>query len=122
MKHFLLIFILFLYGSTSYGQRDSINLSKQVNKGYILNENDANVNIYPVPVRENSFTITSNKEISSIRITNIIGQDIFMTRYNSPVLTTKIILENTKRGMYLVVIIFSDNTRSVKRILVEGNS
>jgi hypothetical protein len=91
-----------------------------MSKGYRFDENDVNISIYPVPVRENSFTIKSDKEISSIKITNIIGQDIFMTKYNTPIFTTKIILENTKRGMYLVAITFSDNTRTVRRILVEG--
>lgn len=120
MKQALLIFILFLFAFASYGQRDSISLSRQVSKGYGFDDTEVNISIYPVPVRENSFTIKSDKEISSIKITNIIGQDIFMTKYNTPIFTTKIILENAKRGMYLVVITFSDNTRSVRRILIEG--
>ena len=45
-----------------------------------------------------------------------------MVKYNTPIFTTKIILENAKRGMYLVAITFSDNTKSVRRILVEGAS
>jgi calcineurin-like phosphoesterase len=120
MKQFLLTFILLFYALVSFGQRDTIAVSKQTNKGYIMSETEVKVSIYPVPVRDNSFTVTSDKEISSIKITNIIGQDIFMEKYNSPILTIKIVLENTTRGMYLVVITFSDNTRTVKRILVEG--
>jgi calcineurin-like phosphoesterase len=78
-----------------------------------------NLNIYPVPVRDNTFNIRSDKEISSVKITNIIGQDIFMEKYSTPLLTIKILLENPKRGMYLVVITFSDNTRTARRILIE---
>jgi calcineurin-like phosphoesterase len=120
MKQYLLITVLLFFGLVSYGQRDSASISRQAGKGYILNETEVNVSIYPVPVRDNSFTVTSDKEISAIKITNIIGQDIFMEKYNSPILTMKIILENAKRGMYLVVITFSDNTRIVRRILVEA--
>jgi calcineurin-like phosphoesterase len=120
MKQYLLITVLIFISLGSYGQRDSVAIARQTGKGYILNETEVNVSIYPVPVRDNSFTITSDKEISAIKITNIIGQDIFMEKYNSPILTMKIVLENAKRGMYLVVITFSDNTRIVRRILVEA--
>ena len=120
MKQYLLITVLLFFTLVSYGQRDSVAISRQAGKGYLLNETEVNVSIYPVPVRDNSFTITSDKEISAIKITNIIGQDVFMGKYNSPILTMKIILENAKRGMYLVVITFSDNTRIVRRILVEA--
>jgi hypothetical protein len=120
MKQYLLIFVLLFYALVLYGQRDTVALSKQVNKGYMFDETEVNVSIYPVPVRDNSFTIKSDKEISSIKITNIIGQDIFMEKYNTPIVTIKIVLENAKRGMYLVVINFSDNTRIVRRILVEA--
>jgi hypothetical protein len=119
MKQYLLFFVLLFFTLVSYGQRDSVAVSKQSVKGYMLNEAEVNISIYPVPVRDNSFTITSDKEITSIKITNIIGQDIFMEKYNTPIVTIKITLENTKRGMYLVVINFSDNTRVVRRILVE---
>jgi hypothetical protein len=120
MKQYLLLTVLLFFGLVSYGQRDSAAISRQAGKGYTLNETEVNVSIYPVPVRDNSFTVTSDKEISAIKITNIIGQDIFMEKYNSPILTIKITLENAKRGMYLVVITFSDNTRIVRRILVEA--
>jgi hypothetical protein len=119
MKQFLLIPVLFFYALVSYGQRDSVSISRQTGKGYLFNETEVNLSIYPVPVKDNSFTVTSDREISSIKITNIIGQDIFMEKYNTPILTIKIVLENAKRGMYLVVINFTDNTRVVRRILVE---
>lgn len=120
MKQLLLIFMLVLLSLVTYGQRDSLSLSRQYSKGYAYNEQDVNLSIYPVPVRDNSFTIKSDKEIYSIKITNIIGQEIFMANYPNPVLTTKIVLENPKRGMYLVVITFSNNNRLVRRILIEG--
>jgi hypothetical protein len=77
------------------------------------------VSIYPVPVRENSFTIKTDRDISFVKITNIIGQDIFRIQYNNPLQLIRIPLDNPKRGMYLVTILFSDGTRVVKKIMVE---
>jgi hypothetical protein len=81
--------------------------------------NNRIVNIYPVPVKDNSFTIKTDTDIAFIKITNIIGQDIFRFQYNDPQQLIKIFLDNPKRGMYLVTIIFSDGIRVVKKIMVE---
>jgi len=78
-----------------------------------------NVTIYPVPVRENNFTIKTDRDISYIKVTNIIGQDILRVKYNTPQQQIKVFLDNQKRGMYLVTILFSDGTRIVKKIMVE---
>ena len=120
MKQFLLLFMLVFLTLVTYGQSDSLSLSPQYSKGYTVDEHDVNLSIYPVPVRDNAFTIKCDKEIHSIKITNIIGQEIFIANYPNPVFTTKIVLDNPKRGMYLVVITFSNNNRLVRRILIEG--
>ena len=86
-----------------------------------MKDGNSNVSIYPVPVRDNNFTIKSDKEISAIKITNIIGQDIFRVKYSTPQLISKIVLDNPRRGMYLVVILFSDDTRVVKKVMIEGS-
>jgi hypothetical protein len=112
---FLLIFTL-----TLNGQKDSINaIGALAQRDISSDPNSLNVSIYPVPVRENSFTIKTNRAISFVKITNIIGQDIFRLKYNDPQQLIKIFLDNPKRGMYLVTIIFSDGTRVVKKIMVE---
>jgi hypothetical protein len=121
MKRHLLILFILIFPLNLFSQRDTSNLAVSSNqKEDIRDAINVNVNIYPVPVRDNTFTIKSDKEISLIRITNIIGQDIFRIKYNSPQLISKIILENPRRGMYLVVILFNDNTRVVKKIMIEG--
>jgi hypothetical protein len=104
-------------------QRDSVYYSLPSQPKELNRENEnININIYPVPVRENNFTIKSDKEISSIKITNIIGQDIFRIKYTTPQLISKILLDNPRRGMYLVVILFRDNTRVVKKVMIEGSN
>jgi hypothetical protein len=54
-----------------------------------------------------------------VKITNIIGQDVLRLQYNDPQQFIKVFLENPKRGMYLVTIIFSDGIKVVKKIMVE---
>jgi hypothetical protein len=112
---FLLVFTLSLYG-----QKDSVNIAGVLaQKNFTTETNNLNISIYPVPVRDNSFTIRTEKDISFVKITNIIGQDIFRFQYSDPQQLIKIFLNNPKRGMYLVTIIFSDGVRVVKKIMVE---
>jgi hypothetical protein len=120
MKKSLLLLFLLIFTLNLHGQKDSINISGAIAQKYSSTEaNNTNVSIYPVPVRDNSFTIKTDRYISFIKITNIIGQDIFRFQYNDPQQLIKIYLENPKRGMYLVTIIFSDGIRVVKKIMVE---
>jgi hypothetical protein len=123
MKHFLFLLIVIYIPLNLFSQRDTANLSvSQTQKEFVRDAIDGNITIYPVPVRDNSFTIKSNKEISLIKVTNIIGQDIFRVKYNTPQLFVKILLDDPGRGMYLVIVLFSDNTRVVKKVMIEGTN
>jgi hypothetical protein len=120
MKKSLLSLIIFLFALTIQAQKDTVNVLGTLPQKTFLRENTSvNVTIFPVPVRENSFTIKSDRDMSYIKVTNIIGQDVLRAQYKSPQQYTKIFLDNPKRGMYLVAIIFSDGTKVVKKIMVE---
>ena len=115
-----LIFFLFIFTLTLYGQKDTMKMASFTPKKKIARETiNINVTIYPVPVKDNSFTIKTEKEISFVKVTNIIGQDILRSQYTDPQQQVKISLDNPKRGMYLVTIIFTDGIRVVKKIMVE---
>jgi hypothetical protein len=112
MKRYLLIFFLFIIAIPVFSQennRSAANSSENTN---------INVTIFPVPVRDNSFTINSDKDITYVKITNIIGQDIFTSRFYEQK-SIRISLNNAKRGIYIITISFSDNTRIVRKIMVE---
>jgi len=119
MKKSLLFIFLLFYTISLQAQKDTVNSSPEIRKHALAEAPNVNINIYPVPVRENRFTIKSDKEISFVKITNIIGQDIFRAKYNNPLALIQIVLDNPQRGMYLVTIIFNDNSRVVKKIMIE---
>jgi hypothetical protein len=120
MKRILQLVFLLTFTLSLQAQKDTINYIGTPPQQDIFRPATAiNVTIYPVPVRENNFTIKSDKDISFIKITNIIGQDIFRVKYNNPQQIIRIMLDNPKRGMYIVTINFSDGTRVVKKIMVE---
>lgn len=118
-KVILLLLLSFLFVSLE-AQRDTASISAYPNSRVTPAEHPPiAVSIYPVPVRENYFTIKCEKEFTFIKITNIIGQDIYRSQFNSPVTYNKVFLDNPKRGMYLVTILFSDGSRVVKKIMIE---
>jgi hypothetical protein len=120
MRRFLLVIILSLTTLILQAQKDTTNAIGSLPQNDISrNTSTVNITIYPVPVRHNSFTIKADRDISFVRITNIIGQDIYRIKYNDPLQLIKIMLDNPKRGMYLVTIMFDDGTRTVKKIMVE---
>ena len=120
MKKSLLFIVAVIFSFGLHAQKDTVfHASRPIQKSVVSEAAGVNLNIFPVPVRENNFTISSDREISNIKITNIIGQDIFRARFNNPQTITKVILDNPKRGIYLVTVFFSDGGRVVKKILIE---
>jgi hypothetical protein len=120
MKKSLLFFLFIIFTSGIQAQKDTISVSPgNTGKSALADASSSGITIYPVPIRENYFTIKSEKGISGIKVTNIIGQDIFKTKYNNPETLFRINLDNPKRGMYLVTISLEDGSRIVKKIMIE---
>jgi hypothetical protein len=120
MQKILLFLLLTIITLRLEAQKDTVNyIGALPQQDFNRPAAAVNITIYPVPVRENNFTIKTDKDISLVRITNIIGQDIFRVKYNNPEQQINIMLDNPKRGMYLVTVNFSDGTRVVKKILIE---
>jgi hypothetical protein len=121
MKHSLLL-ISFLFISISlYSQKDSVSVVRNYpQKTFVRETVSSNISIYPVPVRENSFTIKTDRDMTSVRVTNMIGQDIFRAQYKDPLSITKVLLKKPTRGMYLVTIVFVDGSRIVRKVMIEN--
>jgi hypothetical protein len=120
MKKGLLFILLLIFTLTIHAQKDTTNLVGTLPKKINSREStNINISIYPVPVRDNSFTIKTDRDINLVRVTNIIGQDIYRIQFNSSQQVVRVPLDNPRRGMYLVTIIFSDGIRVVKKIMIE---
>lgn len=120
MKHFILLFSLFTLPIVLHSQKDTIIVARNnQQKTFIRESVPPNISIYPVPVRESSFSIKTDREMNLVKVTNMIGQDIFRAQYKDPVSYTKVILKQPTRGMYLVTISFIDGTRVVKKVMIE---
>jgi hypothetical protein len=120
MKKSLLFIFFLIFTLTIHAQKDTTNvvgtLPQKINSRESTN---INISIFPVPVRDNSFTIKTDRDINLVRVTNIIGQDIYRIQFNSSQQVVRVPLDNPRRGMYLVTIIFSDGIRVVKKIMIE---
>jgi len=119
MKSLLLFPAILFLNLSLFAQKDSTALSLNSNSKFPAPENKFPVTIYPVPVKSGHITIKSGKEISSVRITNIIGQEIFKANFNNPEKEVNIYFDCASRGIYIIVITFSDQTRIVKKITSE---
>lgn len=121
MKKSLIIFSLFIITLSLQAQRDTVSyINRSPKKTFVREASGSNIKIFPVPVRSNSFSIRTDRDMNSVKVTNMIGQDIFRAQYKNPLSFTKVILENPKKGMYLVTIAFVDGSRVVRKIMVEN--
>jgi len=121
MKHILLLISLLLIKLSLHSQKDTASVVRNFpQKTFVRETPVSNITIYPVPVRENSFTIKADRNMISVKVTNMIGQDIFRAQYSDPVSMTKVVLTKPARGMYLVTLAFADGSRIVRKVLIEN--
>jgi hypothetical protein len=121
MKHILLIISFLLIPICLHSQKDTVSVVRNYpQKTFVRETISSNISIYPVPVRENNFTIKTDRDMTAVKVTNMIGQDIFRAQYKIPVSITKVLLKEPTRGMYLVTIAFADGTRVVKKVMIEN--
>ncbi len=121
MRKSLLLFLLFFSVLSLQAQKDTVLLvNRTLPRSEVKENTPASINIYPVPVRENNFSIKTDRDMTLVKVTNMIGQDIYRAQYRNPLSFTRIVLENPTRGIYLVTIAFIDGTRVVKKIMIEN--
>jgi hypothetical protein len=117
MRKWLPIILFLICTASLQAQKDSLDTRRIAS-----DLSGISVSIFPVPVTDH-LTIRCNAAISAVKITNIIGQDVYRAQYKNPQNVTDILLMNSqKRGMYLVTIIFTDGRRVVKKILIEEST
>jgi len=121
MKHILLLLSFLFIPLCLHSQKDTLSVVGNFQQKPIVKETSgSNITIYPVPVRDNSFTIKADRNMVSVKVTNMIGQDIFRAQYSDPVSVTKVLLTKPARGMYLVTLAFADGSRIVRKVMIEN--
>ncbi len=121
MKHILLLIPFLMIPICLHSQKDTVSIVRNFpQKTFVKDAPGSNITIYPVPVRDNSFTIKADRNMVSVKVTNMIGQDIFRSQYSDPVSTTKVLLKKPTRGMYLVTLAFTDGSRIVRKVMIEN--
>ncbi|MCU0363664.1 MAG: hypothetical protein MUE32_09920, partial [Bacteroidales bacterium] len=95
MKKQLLLFLALFAAFSLYGQRDTASFAGATGQRDAYRDpSTIKINIYPVPVRDNKFTVKTDRYISFVKVTNIIGQDIYKKQYNDPLQIVDVLLEN----------------------------
>lgn len=118
----ILLFLFVLFFSINLGAQKTLGEPERLAtvQRSISEVPSFELSIYPVPVNNNTFTIKSDKDISQVKVTNIIGQDILRENFSTPQQFIRVTLPDPQRGMYLVSITFSDGLRIVKKIMIEA--
>jgi hypothetical protein len=75
--------------------------------------------LFPNPVKNSTFTVKANGMISKVEVINVIGQTIFSEENSVVSGEMKVNTNDFSDGLYMVRIIFDDNSEVLKKIVVE---
>lgn len=114
----LIIFILFTFNQSysqsfenNFGDKNQISIDKK--------DSAADVSIFPNPVKQNKVTVKfNNHQIQEIRLTNILGKEVLIKKYQIPVQEERLEINDIVDGIYLIRIKTTDNQLFVKKLIV----
>jgi hypothetical protein len=121
MKKFIpFILLLFFWATAFAGSKPPYAASYSLNP-FSLEElqSERNIEMYPNPMTEGVLTIRSGESFYAVQILNITGKIVFSQDF--PTGTTSELLELSRldKGMYLVRILFSNNTSQTGKLIVK---
>jgi len=122
MKRIILIIIIFIMHFSGFAQSSS--KSNLINNAINFNEESVaiDVKIYPNPCKEEKVTVEFvNREIREVRLTNIIGKEVFLKQYPFSENKKQIELAEIPNGIYLMQIKTTDGKLVVKKLMVSRN-
>jgi hypothetical protein len=121
MKKWLpLLFLMFFWANAIAGMLPPYSESYSVN-AFFLEESQPNRNIevYPNPMTEGILTIRSEETFYAIQILDITGKIVFNQDYPAGTVSETVELTRLDKGMYLVRVIFSNNTTQTGKLIVK---
>ena len=121
MRNILLLSLFLIAFVSVNGQSvEAVSTLGEQEKNIIQEVKEPEIKIFPVPVLNNQFTITSDTPFIFVRMTNIIGQEITRNKLRYPVTRKEIEFVGTEKGIYLITIELEDHRKIVKKILVNN--
>lgn len=76
------------------------------------------IQLYPNPSTTNQFEVLTNKQIASVRLTNLVGQEVYNQQFDGQTNAT-IQLKNKNAGNYVVSISFTDGTSTYRKFQIQ---
>lgn len=121
MRKILLFSLILISFAAASGQSigDIKSVAGQENN-LLIKAKEPVIKIFPVPVLNNQFTITSDTPFIYVRMTNIIGQEITRLRLRYPVKRKEVEFPGAEKGIYLISLELEDHRKIVKKILVNN--
>lgn len=116
MNKILLTIIIFIF-TFSYVNAQSTRLDFTMQ---MQNNTTQDAKIYPNPITEPFFNISSESIISQVIVLDLLGKEIVSVDYGYEYKKTHYVkLPVTKKGVYLVKIVFDDNKYIIKKLLYQ---
>lgn len=112
----LLITVLNINAAAINAENQDNDITEITNNEF--QQNTINTKVFPNPVTTNKFHVSATKNITKIRLSNILGQQTEINSIQKNSGLVEVTLKNRKQGIYLVTIIFEDKSKEVKRIIV----
>jgi len=120
MKRFLVITILLFVYCGAQTQDIFENRDFQILESLDILQENIDAVVYPNPVRDGKFYVSSSYSITSIEVLNVIGQRIVKKDFNAyNVQEIMVELLNCEQGLYLVKISFINDKTIIKKLLVK---
>jgi hypothetical protein len=120
MKRFLVITILLFVYCGAQTQDILENRDFLVLEDLAVFQENIDAVVYPNPVRDGKFYVSSSYSITSIEVLNVIGQRIVKKDFNAyNVQEIMVELLNCEQGLYLIKISFINDKTIIKKLLVK---
>jgi hypothetical protein len=79
----------------------------------------SNISVYPNPVINDRFTLSSQQTVAEVEIFSVIGQSVYKQVFTKGQQQVEVENLNLEKGMYLVKVTSGNKTTAVKKILVK---
>ncbi|PKP11823.1 MAG: hypothetical protein CVU09_03020 [Bacteroidetes bacterium HGW-Bacteroidetes-4] len=81
-------------------------------------QSESTISVWPNPVNDNNINITANKRIATVKLTNLLGQEVFSAKLIGSN-TYAANISETAKGVYVIVVEMEDNSVAVQKVILK---